>query len=104
MTIKDFLNSIENIQIEIPIYTIVTEISDEPCSAEVRAFTTLESAMKALQKQFKNIIETYELPADKIAFAKENFEENSYKAFVVTLDEDDCVQYYARIETLTLEN
>ena len=106
MTIMDFLNAIKDapIEIHIPIFAIITEISDEPCAAEARVFATEEAAKKALKKQLNDILECYEFPQEKIDFIRKNYEENFEKAFVATLDEDDCVQYYARIECLQLEN
>lgn len=106
MKVLDFLKAIEKMPIEInlSVYTIVTEISDEPCSAEVRAFASIESAMNALEKQLNEVIDCYELSVTQIMASKKSLAENYNKAFVVTLDEDDNVEYYAHIELLKVEN
>ena len=106
MKIKDILKAIENMttDINLTVHVVVIEVSDEPCSAEVRAYSSLESAKNALKKLLEDTIDCYKLSEEKIALARASFEENFQKAFVITLDEDECVQYYAHIEPLKIQN
>ena len=86
------------------IYLIVAERSDEPCSAELLAFTTKENAQREMDRLIKKVINVLNLTKKQEDDARKSYEESKKESFVVIEDEDDSIEIYYRIEYVPLED
>ena len=86
------------------IYAIVAEKSDEPCSAEFRGFSTKENAKREMDKLIEKTINIYELTNKEENNTRKSYKESKGESFVITVDEDDAIEVYYRIEYIPLED
>lgn len=85
------------------VYNLICEITDEPCSAEVRTFANLEDAKTALNDIMVGCFENYNLEQDAITMARKSLEDGEGKAFTILLRPDDEIEFNAHIERTFVE-
>lgn len=86
------------------VYVIICERTDEPCAAEVQAFSTKDAAKAALKTIFDKSKICFDLTCKQVKEAEASFKEHNEESFVIELDEDDGVHFYCRIEILKIKD
>ena len=85
------------------VYNLICEITDEPCSAEVRTFANLEDAKTALNDIMVGCFENYSLEEQIVTMARKSLEDGEGKAFTILLRPNDEVEFNAHIERAFVE-
>ena len=85
------------------VYNLICEITDEPCSAEVRTFANLEDAKTALNDIMLGCFENYNLEEQIVTMARKSLEDGEGKAFTILLRPDDEIEFNAHIERAFVE-
>ena len=86
------------------VYILVGERSDEPCAADLRAFSTLETAKVAIEENYHSMLKMFDLTFEQAQEMEKSFQEHDGEAFSVVIDESDFTEYYCRIECVDIED